>query len=155
MRVRDVMSRNVLTVETSESCHEAATRMFRGRIRHLPVVDRGGRLAGVVTDRDLRHRLLAPAVLRDADASRAVSVENVLKSVPVSEIMSSPVVTANPDEELGRVAQTMIDDKVGSLPVVEDGRVVGIVTETDVLRQIVRATECCCDDVPAIVVSFP
>jgi CBS domain-containing protein len=155
MRVRDVMSRNVVTVESSESCHEAATRMFRGKIRHLPVVDGGGRLTGVVTDRDLRHRLLAPAVLREAGASCDVSVETVLKSVPVSEVMTSPAVTAKPDEELGRVAQTMIEDKVGSLPVVEDGRVVGIVTETDVLRQIVRAAECCCHDVPAIVVSFP
>lgn len=153
MRVRDVMSRNVLTVESSESCHEAAARMFRGRVRHLPVVDPGGRLAGVVTDRDLRHRLLAPAVLRTTPAE--VSVETLLKSVPVSEVMTSRVVTANPDDELGRVAQTMIEDRVGSLPVVEDDRVVGIVTETDVLRQIVRAAECCCDDVPAIVVSFP
>jgi len=154
MRVRDVMSRNVLTIESSESCHEAATRMFRSRIRHLPVVDGRGVLTGVVTDRDLRHRLLAPVVLRQVEPAD-VSVEGVLKSVPVSEIMSSPAVTANPDEELVRAAQTMLEDKVGALPVVEDGRVVGIVTETDVLRQIVRAAECCCADVPAIVVSFP
>ena len=155
MLVSEVMSRNVLTIEASESCHEAASRMFRGRVRHLPVVDRGGKLAGIVTDRDLRHRLLAPVVLRQTVNPRPVSVEVVLKNVAVSEVMSSPVITAAPGDEIGTVAQTMIADKVGALPVLEDGRVVGIVTETDVLRQIVRAAECCCEDVPAIVVSFP
>jgi CBS domain-containing protein len=152
MRVKDVMSRDVMTVDMASSCHEAASRMFRGKVRHLPVVDRHGALAGIITDRDLRHRLLAPAVLRETGAA---SVETVLKQAPVSEVMSKPVTTANPEEDLTDAARTMLEDKVGCLPVVTGGRVVGILTETDLLRQIVRATECCCPDVPAIVVSFP
>ena len=152
MRVDEVMSRDVMTIEMSESCHEAAGRMFRARVRHLPVVDRRGKLAGIVTDRDLRHRLLAPAVFREG---ASVSVEEVLKSVAVSEIMSKSVVTVPPDEDLAAAAHVMLEDKVGSLPVVTDGRVVGILTETDLLRQIVRAAECCCPEVPAIVVSYP
>jgi CBS domain-containing protein len=155
MQVRDVMSRNVLTVSGSESCHEAAARMFRGKIRHLPVVDGHGVLVGIVTDRDLRHRLLAPAVLSEGVALPEISVEVVLKGTLVSAIMSSPVTTAAPDQPLAAVARTMLEDKVGSMPVVEGGRVVGMLTETDILRQIVRAAECCCADVPAIVVSFP
>jgi CBS domain-containing protein len=152
MKVRDVMSRDVMTIETSASCHEAAGRMFRGKVRHLPVVDRAGALAGIVTDRDLRHRLLAPAVFRETGPA---TVESVLKSVPVAEIMSKPVTTTTPDEDLAAAARIMLEDKVGALPVVADGRVVGILTETDLLRQIVRSAECCCPDVPAIVVSFP
>jgi CBS domain-containing protein len=152
MRVSEVMSRDVMTIDMAESCHEAASRMFRGKVRHLPVVDGAGRLVGIVTDRDLRHRLLAPVVLREAGS---VTVESVLKGVPVSEIMSKSVVTVPPGEDLAAAARIMLEDKVGALPVVADGRVVGIVTETDLLRQIVRAAECCCPDVPAIVVSFP
>jgi acetoin utilization protein AcuB len=155
MWVRDAMTRDVVTIGTSESCHEAAARMFRGKIRHLPVVDHRGMLAGVVTDRDLRHRLLAPAMFREAAEVAKTSVETVLKSTPVSEVMSAPALTTRPDEDLASAAQTMLKDRIGALPVVENGRVVGIVTETDLLQQIVHAAECCCADVPAIVISFP
>jgi acetoin utilization protein AcuB len=152
MRVAELMSRDVVTIETSASCHDAASCMFRAKVRHLPVVDRDGRLAGIVTDRDLRHGLLAPAMFGQAPPA---SVETVLKRVPVSDIMTKSVVTVRPDEDVAIAAHTMLEDKVGSLPVVSDGRVVGILTETDLLREIIRATECCCDEVPAIVVSFP
>jgi acetoin utilization protein AcuB len=82
-------------------------------------------------------------------------VESVLKNASVSEIMSKPVMTTTPDEDLVSAARTMREDKVGSLPVVTGGRVVGILTETDLVRQLVRSAKCCCPDVPAIVVSFP
>jgi acetoin utilization protein AcuB len=152
MRVGEVMGFNVITVDGSASCHEAATRMFRGGLRHLPVVNATGALVGIITDRDLRHRLLAPAVL---PGGARLSIEDVLKSTAVREVMSTPVLTASPSDDLLDAARTMLAQKIGSLPVVEGGRVVGIVTETDLLRRIVRSAECCCPDVPAIVVSFP
>jgi CBS domain-containing protein len=152
MKVRDVMGLNVITIDASTSCHEAATRMFRGRLRHLPVVNAAGALVGVVTDRDLRHHLLAPAVL---PGGARLNLEDVLKSTSVEAVMSTPVLTAGPNDELLDAARTMLAEKVGSLPVVEGGHVVGIVTETDLLRRIVRNAECCCPEVPAIVVSFP
>lgn len=119
MRVADLMSREIVTIDMSETCHEAAARMFRARGRHLPVVDRNGTLAGIVTDRDLRHGLLAPALFREG---KPVSVEAVLKSVAVSDIMSKSVVTVHPDEDLGAAARIMLEDKIGSLPVVADRR---------------------------------
>lgn len=152
MRVKDVMKPNVITIDASASCHEAARRMFRDRVRHLPVVDATGDLVGIVTDRDVRHRLLAPAVFDDG---RGLDVEAILKATAVEEVMSIPVVTAASGDDLATAARTMHIEKIGSLPVVESGRVVGIVTETDLLRQIMRAAECCCPDVPAIVVSYP
>lgn len=151
MRVSELMSRNVRTIEASESCHEAVTRMVRERIRHLPVVEAGHRLVGIVTDRDLRHCLFAPAVLRSVGA---VPVDSTLKDRRVREVMSSPVVTVAPGDEIEAAARLMIRDKVGSLPVVEDGRVVGIITETDLLRHIVKA-DACCQDVETIIVSYP
>jgi len=151
MQVRDVMSRNVVTIGASDSCHDAVERMSRHRIRHLPVVEGDGRLAGVVTDRDLRHRLFAPEVFR---AIGEVSVDTLMRSAPVRDAMSSPAVSVRPDEDLADAARLMLEDRIGSLPVVEDGRVVGIITETDLLRRIV-GQDACCTDVAAIVVSYP
>lgn len=151
MRVSDLMSRDVATVGVSDSCGEAVARMVRQKIRHLPVVERDGKLVGVVTDRDLRHRLFEPRVMKEIGT---VSVDQILKTVPVKDIMSAPVVTVGPQDELETAARVMLEDKVGSLPVVENGRVVGIITETDLLRQIVRA-DACSPECAEIVVSFP
>jgi len=151
MRVSDLMSQDVATVGVADSCQEAVARMVRRKIRHLPVVERDGRLVGVVTDRDLRHRLFEPRVMKEIGT---VSVDQILKTVPVRDIMSAPVVTVGPQDELETAARVMLEDKVGSLPVVENGRVVGIITETDLLRQIVRA-DACSPECAEIVVSFP
>ena len=151
MRVSDLMSQDVATVGVADSCQEAVARMVRQKIRHLPVVERDGRLVGVVTDRDLRHRLFEPRVMKEIGT---VSVDQILKTVPVKDIMSAPVVTVGPQDELETAARVMLEDKVGSLPVVENGRVVGIITETDLLRQIVRA-DACSPECAEIVVSFP
>lgn len=149
MRVSDLMSRNVTTIGAGDSCLEAVTRMVRGKIRHLPVVEPDGTLVGVVTDRDLRHHLFEPRVLKDIGA---ISVDALLKAVPVRQVMSSPVVIVGPRDELEAAARLMLEDKVGSLPVVENGRVVGIITETDLLRRIVRS---CSPECEEIVISFP
>jgi acetoin utilization protein AcuB len=151
MRVHEVMSASVVTVPISATCQEAVGRMHRARIRHLPVVDDAGRLVGIVTDRDLRHRLFTPDVFR---AIGTVPVEDLLRQVRVLEIMSTPVVTVRPDDDLEEAARLMLEDKVGSLPVVEGGRVTGIVTETDLLRRIVQA-DSCSTAVENIIVSFP
>ena len=151
MRVSDLMSQDVATVGVADSCQEAVARMVRRKIRHLPVVERDGRLVGVVTDRDLRHRLFEPRVMKEIGT---VSVDQILKTVPVKDIMSAPVVTVGPQDELETAARTMLEDKVGSLPVVENGHVVGIITETDLLRRICQACECS-PECAEIVISFP
>ena len=126
--------------------------MHRARVRHLPVVDAMGDLIGVVTDRDLRHHLFEPSVLKTVGT---IAVDILLKAVPVSDIMSSPVLSVESDDEVVEAARIMLEDKVGSLPVLENDRVVGIVTETDVLRQICRADQSCPPEVADIVVSYP
>jgi CBS domain-containing protein len=151
MRVSELMTRGVATIGVADSCQEAVRRMARRRIRHLPVVDAGGMLIGIVTDRDLRHHLFEPRVLKEIGE---VSVDALFRTVPVKEVMSSPVVSVTPDDDLETAARAMLEDKVGSLPVVEGGRVVGIITETDVLRRIVHA-DACTEECAEIVVSFP
>lgn len=152
MRVRNLMSRPVVTIGPSDSCQEAVARMHRARVRHLPVVNAGGDLVGVVTDRDLRHHLFSPHVFKELGAT---SVDVLLRAVPVSAVMSTDVVSVEADADLGDAARIMLEDKVGSLPVLDRGRLVGILTETDLLRQICSADAYCSPDVAEIVVSYP
>jgi CBS domain-containing protein len=151
MRVAELMSRGVHTIEESASCLDAVARMCQARVRHLPVVSGAGQLVGIVTDRDLRHHLFAAPVYPRIGH---IPVESLLREAPVREVMSTPVVAIAPDADVGRAADLMRQRRVGALPVVEAGRVVGIVTEIDVLRHIVGS------DVPFgpecdVVVSFP
>jgi len=73
MQVRELMSRQVVTIGTGDSCLEAVTRMQGAKVRHLPVVSREGLLVGIVTDRDLRHHLFTPRLF-DALGSTPVDV---------------------------------------------------------------------------------
>jgi acetoin utilization protein AcuB len=152
MRISEVMSRGVVTIGVEDSCHEAVARMHRAKARHLPVVAADGTLVGIVTDRDVRHQLFAPGVFEQIGRA---PVESLLKGVSVGEIMSAPAFSVGADADL-KVAATLMRNKgIGSLPVVDGTRLVGIITETDMLRQIVRADAWCCPEVEEIVVSFP
>jgi len=153
MQVRDIMSREVVSIGTSESCLDAVVRMQRVRARHLPVINREGLLVGIVTDRDLRRQLFSPPVFEALGSTR---VDLLLDRVHVAEIMSTDLVTATPDMTLGEAASTMREERVGSLPVVDQGRVVGILTETDLLRHVVRVDATCPSECAEIInVSFP
>ena len=149
MRVNEVMSQAVTTISVSDSAHMAVARMVARNIRHLPVVDARGTLVGVLTDRDLRHYLFGPAVFKRIGS---VSADAVLKAVTVNDLMSSPAISVGPDDELETAVGTMLRDKIGSLPVVDKERVIGIITETDLLRRVVTAGSPECAE---IVVPFP
>ena len=151
MKILDLMTEGVTIIESSMTCHDAVERMMRRGVRHLAVVDKRGGLSGMVTDRDLRHRLFDPEIL---DQVGRVSVETLLKATPVAHVMSTPAVTIEADEPLESATRRMLDHKIGALPVLEHGRLVGILTETDILRRIV-GEDACCHDVETIVVSYP
>jgi CBS domain-containing protein len=152
MRIRDVMSRDVETISAGTPAHAAISRMVTRKVRHLPVVDQLGSLVGVVTDRDLRRHLFSPGVF---ERIGRVSSDELLKAVTVKQVMSSPAVSVRADDHLETAARLMVECKIGSLPVVEDERVVGIITETDLLRRIVITEESRTPECEAIVVSFP
>src|SRR4029453_954099 len=96
-----------------------------------------------------------PLPLRAAGVNQigTMAVDVLLKTVPVTAVMSSPVLSVESGDELVDAARVMLEDKVGSLPVVEGGRVVGIITETDLLREICRADQSGFRRVAGIVVS--
>lgn len=151
MRVSELMSRNVATIEGDATCHDAAEQMYRRRIRHLPVVAPEGELEGIITDRDLRHHLFRPGVFEEIGE---VPVESLLRTTPVRNVMSTPVLRVGAGDDVEAAARLMAEHKVGALPVVEQGRVVGILTEIDLLRRIIEANACC-TEVDTIVVSYP
>lgn len=127
--VRDFMHAPVATVTPETPAREAARLLRARQIRHLPVVDRNGHLVGIVTDRDLRQVVFHPAV-----QARLSSTGEALGDLPVRDLMTWGVVTVAPWADLREAARLMHERKIGALPVVDDGRLVGILTETDVLR---------------------
>jgi CBS domain-containing protein len=93
MRVSELMSRDVITIGDTETWHEAVEQMCRRKVRHLPVVDREGALVGLVTDRDVRHRLFAPDVYRQIGE---VPVSTLLRQAPIRGVMSTRFDAAAP-----------------------------------------------------------
>jgi len=128
MRVAELMSVRVTTLGRGDTMEIADGVMCRGRIRHLPVLD-GSEVVGVVSQRDLFRSALGTAL-----ALGIRRPQELMRTLDVGDVMSAPAVTIGPDALVQDAARTMADKKIGCLPVVEKGRLVGILTETDILR---------------------
>ena len=128
MEVRDIMTSQVITVGQDEPVTAAVRLLRRYNLGALPVCDSRGKLRGMVTDRDI---LL-----------RCVAGENDVASTRVSEIMSRGIVTAAPEDSVGRAAELMAQDRVRRLPVTEGGRVVGMLSLADMARRRDCQSEC-------------
>jgi CBS domain-containing protein len=137
MRVSDAMSPNVKTVERNDALSIADDVMRMARIRHIVVVDedRPGEIAGVLSQRDLFHGALARALGYGTSGAR-----KVLETVPVKEVMSSSPITIDAGATLAEAARRMLEHTIGCLPVIDEGRLVGIVTESDFVRLAVQNT---------------
>jgi CBS domain-containing membrane protein len=128
-RVRDLMTTDVVTVGRNEKLLIADDVMRLGRIRHLPVVDDDGSLAGIVSQRDLFHNGLLRALGYGTHAQR-----EALDMVVVKEAMKTEVETIGPDVPLVDAARRMLELKIGCLVVVDAGRIAGILTESDFVK---------------------
>lgn len=133
MLVRDVMHSKVTVISPETTVPEAVRLAQLRGIRHLPVVD-NGEIAGMVSDRDLKR-----AMPSGATALEAHELRYLLERLPVSEIMTRTVITTGPMFPVEEAARLMVAERISALPVTEGGRLVGIVTETDVLDLFVRA----------------
>lgn len=139
MQVRDVMTAKPITIDPEVSVETAVATMRERGLRHLPVVDEAGCLLGIVTDRDLRSVLFGPAVadyLPAGFSGRLHDQARRLDNVRVRHAMTWAVVTITPDVPVAQAAAVMADARVGSLPVVEGKRLLGIITERDVLKAL-------------------
>jgi CBS domain-containing membrane protein len=131
LKVRDVMTREVRTVLRNDQLGVADKLMKDERIRHLPVIDEDGDVCAVVSQRDLFRGALLRAL---GYGSRAE--ETVLRQVVVKEAMSAELFTTTPGTPVAEAARVMIERRVGCLPVLDAGKLVGIVTETDFVRLV-------------------
>ena len=133
MKVKDLMSTTVRTIERNDKLSVAEDLMRERRIRHIPVMDEDG-LVGIVSAHDLLHAALSSAMGFGEKASHGF-----LATVSAKEIMTEEPETTSPGEDVRRAARRMLEKKVGCLPVLDDGRLVGLLTESDLLRSIVES----------------
>ena len=131
MRVQDIMTTGPITVPLDMPVLDARQLMIKHRIRHLLVTD-GRRLMGIVTDRDIRLNLPSPAT-----SLSVWEVNYLLARLTVESVMTRAVITVEPERGAVEAASIMLEHKIGALPVIDGGIMVGIVTETDVLRAFV------------------
>lgn len=135
MRVSEWMSPHPITVAPATPVAEARELMQRRRFRHLLVMD-GERLIGIITDRDIRLNLPSPAT-----SLSVWEINYLLVQLTVGQVMTRSVITVSPDRLVADAVRLMLAHKIGALPVTEGDRVVGIITETDLLRAFAAVLE--------------
>jgi len=132
MQIEKWMNQEVVTVSPGDSFRTAMTLIRQKGIRHLPVVE-GKRLVGIVTDRDLRQA--------SPSAATSLSIHELhylLEKLTVHHIMTSQVITVRPEQTVEEAAILLLGHRIGGLPVVRDGELVGIITETDILQAFLQ-----------------
>lgn len=135
MNVRDLMTTNLITAGAEASVLEARRLMNDKRIRHLLVTD-GPKLLGIVTDRDIRLNLPSPAT-----SLSVWEINYLIAGLSVASVMTKSPIIVSPRQDVREAAVLMLDHKIGALPVVDGGNLIGIITETDLLRVFVEKTQ--------------
>lgn len=133
MLIREHMTTKVVTVPPDMPIQDCLDLMKRKAIRRVPVLGKKGKLVGIVSEEDLLN----------ASPSSATSLSQwelnyLISKITVEKVMTKDVITIHPDTALEDAARIMADNEVGGLPVVEDGEIVGIITETDLFRTFVE-----------------
>ena len=131
MTVRDLMQKDVTTLSLDDNLDIADDIMTLGRVRHLPVVNSSGVPVGLVTHRDLLKASVASVLELGRTAEK-----NWLGTIPVRAVMTTNLATVRPDAPISEAVDTMITRKIGCLLVVDGGRFVGLLTETDCLSYL-------------------
>lgn len=129
MLVGERMTKRPITVTEDTSLPEALELMRQNRIRRLPVLDKHGNLVGIVTELDLLKASPSPAT-----TLRIYEIPYLLSKIKMRDIMTRNVITVTEDTPIEEAARIMADNKIGGLPVMRDGRLVGIITETDIFK---------------------
>lgn len=129
MLVKDRMSKRPLTISMDESVSSTHRYMLEQNVRHLPVVDKDGKMVGLVAEEDLLK-----AEPSSATSLSVWEIHSLLDRVQAKDVMIRDVITTTEDSPLEEAAHLMLDHRVGSLPVMREGKLVGIITESDMYR---------------------
>lgn len=122
--VKDLMTRDVITIDQRKSVLDAAVLMNEKKIGCLVVMD-GQTPVGIVTERDFVRRLV---------------IKNLLSNVPISLLMSTPLITIDPDASLRKAGRLMMKNNVRRLPVIKENKLIGIIVASDFARQLSKMT---------------
>ncbi len=148
MLARDIMNKNVITVQEDTSIEELARVLTENHISGAPVVNREGKLVGIVTDADLIHKETNPrtpgfvnilgAIIYVTGIARYREDFKKLAASKTSEIMTTDVIAVDGEAEIEQVAALMVDHRVKRVPVLDDGAIVGIIGRADIVKTLVR-----------------
>jgi CBS domain-containing protein len=130
--VRRWMSSPALLVDESMPLPDVRQRLKQQFVRRLPVVNAAGQLVGIVTEGDINR--VSDSHITDV---RDYSLYHRVADLPIGEVMTRTVVTVTPDTPILDVARLLLRHRIGGVPVVEDGRIIGMITESDLFRLIV------------------
>ena len=130
--VRQWMSNPAIVAPETMTLPETRRLMRQQGIRRLPVVDADGQLVGIVTEGDINR--VSDSHVTDV---RDFNLYHRIADLPIHDVMTHDVVTVSPDTSIGEVAQQLLDHRIGGVPVIEKGRIVGVITESDLFRVIV------------------
>lgn len=133
MLVQDRMTPNPTTITTDTNLKEALELVRSKSFRHLPVVDEDGKLAGIVTEKSLVY-----ASPTSATSLSVFEVDYILSRTKIGQIIQGDVTTVGPELPIEEAARVMVDRRIGCLPVVEEGKLVGIISDTDIFRVLVE-----------------
>jgi CBS domain-containing membrane protein len=132
MYVRDLMEREVVTLNADDTLDLADDIMRLGRIRHMPVTGKG-KLVGILSQRDL-FRAAISSVLQ----LRPAAEREWLAKIPVREVMTTTVFTVAPTAAAHDAVKLMLEKRIGCVPVLEEGKLVGLLSESDCMRYLAR-----------------
>jgi acetoin utilization protein AcuB len=131
--VRERMSADPVTISADAPIADALRVMRQSHVRRLPVLNEEGWLVGIVSEKDLLYASPSPAT-----SLSIYEMHYMLSQLRVTELMSEVVMTVAPDTPLEEAARIMADNKIGGLPVMEEDKLVGIITETDVFKVLLE-----------------
>ncbi|MDH5203674.1 MAG: CBS and ACT domain-containing protein [Nitrospirota bacterium] len=134
MFVSNWMTKNVFAVTPDDSISDAVRMMKENGIKHLPVVE-GDRVRGILSDRDIKEFTPSKATTLDI-----YELHYLLAKTKIKEVMKKQVITTTPDAPIEEAAMIMYDQNIGCLPVVENERLVGIISDKDIFRALVDIT---------------
>lgn len=131
MLIEEIMIKDVTTLSPSDTVKDALQTMHHNKIRHIPIVSAEGKVVGIITDRDLKE-IVPSSISEITDYS--------IYAIKLAEVMITNLITGHPMDFVEEAAVTFYDNKIGALPIISNNKLVGIITETDLLYKYIELT---------------
>ncbi|CCH47545.1 CBS domain-containing protein [Pseudodesulfovibrio piezophilus] len=136
LKIKDLMTHPVFSLKENDSLYSARSLMALQRIRHIPIVTVDNNFAGLITHRDILSATISQLAELDPETQKEIDA-----GIPIREVMQTDIATVNGETTLRDAAQTILNHKYGCLPVIENRKLIGIVTEADFLRLTINLME--------------